>query len=250
MLSLRLEGEEAKFCSERFAGRRFTEMRTLSAQVETDIEWLARMIPPPLEPIGSAVRVVTGYWKDEVVGAHAGGGLYVPARFGNLSGEFVLRLYVDSDLSVMVGREVFGEPKLLAHEAAVNKEDGACHGYVSRGVTRIAITGHVDGLQPPVAATRRSFNLKAHVNVDASSLFGTALLTVTDWGQPAGRMAVGVGRVDLQGALDERGMPRKQLEPCPITWSQGAVEGRTRVLSTVTDDHALPFVLGKLGLND
>lgn len=248
-MSLHVQGEPADRFAERFTRRRFSEMRTCSAIIETDADWLSRMVPPPLEPVGTAIRVVTGSWNDEVVGAHTGGGLYVPARFGQLHGEFILRMYVDSELSLIVGRELFGEPKLLADEAEVFRDGETCHGYARRGATRLAVNGKIGDLEPKRGLTRRSFNLKAHLNVDARTVFGPPLLTATEWEQAEGRAAVGVGRVNLEGCLDVGHVPLRGSDRCPVTWAEGGMEGRTRVLAPVAEDHALPFVLARLGLD-
>ena len=61
-----------------------------------------------------ASRAMVGRWQSNCVGDFFGGAIYVAARHDGIDGEYVLAMYMDSDMPTIYGRDLFGEPKKIA----------------------------------------------------------------------------------------------------------------------------------------
>ena len=97
----------------------FRNVSILTAAWRTDPAAIARLLPPPLEPIGDVVLAHIYLMPDtDFVGAaHEcnvmfGARLTLPDEV--IEGGYSSGLYLDSDVGVAHGREVHGQPKKLA----------------------------------------------------------------------------------------------------------------------------------------
>ena len=177
---------------------RFTNCQMLSVVSATDPAWLRQVIPAPLEPNGDTVRVMVGRWQSNCVGDFDGAGIYVPARFGDIEGEYVLAMYMDVDSAILYGREVFGEPKKQAASRTHIWEKKA-RGVVDRFGKRI-ITLEVDLTEDRGVTDGKgvNFNIKAQPASNGIGLEGDATLTVADFDVHFGTYLGGTGKVKLE----------------------------------------------------
>lgn len=177
---------------------RFTNCQMLSVVSATDPAWLRQVIPAPLEPNGDTVRVMVGRWQSNCVGDFAGAGVYVPARFGDIEGEYVIAMYMDIDSAILYGREVFGEPKKLA-QSRVHKWHKKASGFVDRFGKRI-ITLEVDLTEDRGVTDARgvNFNIKAQPATNGVGLEDDATLTVADFDVHFDTYLGGTGKIKLE----------------------------------------------------
>ncbi|MBA2530468.1 MAG: acetoacetate decarboxylase family protein [Euzebyales bacterium] len=225
---------------------RLERAEVLSLTVTTEASWLARVLPPPLEPAGDTVRLAVGRWHGGCAGAHSGGGVYLPARFGGITGEYVLAMYMDSDASLVLGRTLFGEPKKLCR-ATLRRRDREVVGVLERYETPIVRLEAqlVEDLGPRVVL-RRNFNVKAELAPDGQGLQYDPLLTVTEWRVLQRAESSGDGRADLAST------PHDPLGTVPVgrvqraAWAQSSMQGRCRTLASIRADDFLPYAYGRL----
>ena len=94
---------------------RFVNGEMLSVDFLTEPEFAAAVLPPPLEPADTPrVTAMVGRWQSNCVGDFYGGAIYVAARHEDVDGSYVLAMYMDGDVPMIYGRDLFGEPKKLA----------------------------------------------------------------------------------------------------------------------------------------
>jgi acetoacetate decarboxylase len=97
----------------------FRNMSILTLCWRTDAAAIARLLPPPLEPVGDVVLAHVYRMPDtDFVGEAYECNVMVGARFLGggemIEGGYSTGLYLDSDVGVAHGREVHGQPKKLA----------------------------------------------------------------------------------------------------------------------------------------
>lgn len=116
--------------------------RIISLSVRGDPAKLAALVPHPLEPLGNGVAHV---WAVDLE-AYTGAGGYqevlmaIPATFNGEPGVFSPWLYVNNDVSVMLGREVMGTPKKYAR-VEIRRADDQLNFTVERAGVKIVHGG-------------------------------------------------------------------------------------------------------------
>jgi acetoacetate decarboxylase len=86
----------------------------LSVEFLSEPEFVAAVLPPPLEAVEEPrMRAMVGRWASNGVGDFSGGTIYVAARHEGIAGEYQLAQFIDGDVPLIYGRELFGEPKKL-----------------------------------------------------------------------------------------------------------------------------------------
>ena len=94
---------------------RFVNGEMLSIDFLSDPDYVASILPPPLEPADTpTLTAMVGRWQSNCVGDFYGGAIYVAARHDGIEGGYVLAMYMDDDVPTIYGRDLFGEPKKLA----------------------------------------------------------------------------------------------------------------------------------------
>src|SRR5436305_12649330 len=107
---------EIKKFEDRLAEPAFLEGKFLTVTYLTRPEIIRAVLPPPLEPASEplvSVGVAT-FGRSNCVGAFSGGALCVRARYKDLEGEYCLAMPMSTDVAIIFGRELFGEPKKQA----------------------------------------------------------------------------------------------------------------------------------------
>ena len=138
---------------------------SLTAIYETDLDVVAAVLPPPLEPTDEPLVRVTVATVDLGRGLppFGAGTFAVQARHEGTVGNYPLVMPMTTEQSVIGGRETFGEPKKLAEVTLDRSPDGSrVTGKVTRlGVTFIEVAGAIaEQLDNPPESERIDFYLK------------------------------------------------------------------------------------------
>src|SRR5580658_6876914 len=161
---------------------RFVGSEMLTIDFLTTPEFVASVLPPGLEPATEPlVTAMVGRWRSNCVGDYAGGAIYLMARHKGIEAPYVLAMYMDADHAIMLGRDVFGEPKKRA-TSNLFRRGNAMHGYVERlGVRLIDIKAVLDKDLGPGTASGANFNIKATPAADATSCEDDAVVTLAEF---------------------------------------------------------------------
>lgn len=86
-----------------------------------DPKRIADLVPRPLEPAGDGVvtAFIGDIWQIAGPGEYHEGGIAVGVRFRGVAGSYMPFLLTSTDDALLVGREVFGMPKLLCDPGTV-----------------------------------------------------------------------------------------------------------------------------------
>ena len=156
----------------------FGGAQMLSVEFLVDPDYIAEVLPPPLEPVAEPrMRAMVGRFGSNCVGDFEGGCVYLTCTHEGLEGEYNVFQYMDTDQATIFGRDVFGEPKKMA-KATLRARGRQMHGTIERhGVALIALEGELTKDNGPFEGTRESYNIKSRSSADGRGLEEDAILT-------------------------------------------------------------------------
>lgn len=225
---------------------RFVNSQMLSIVFDSEADLLASLVPGPLELTAPTVRAMVGRWSSNCVGDYAGGALYLPTRYRDIEGEYVLAMYMTTDAAILYGREVFGEPKKQCTTGlTVNGDHVTAH--IERGGTRILeLDARLTDDLGPRRAAGSNFNIKAIPSCDGQGLEDDAVLTLAEFDVDLTAHQTGNGTVTL------RSTPHDPLGDLPVlgvvtaVWQEGDLFARARRLTKIPAQQFLPYAYGRI----
>jgi acetoacetate decarboxylase len=236
-----VERIEAAIAAPRFGGAQM-----LSVEFLVDPEFVATILPPPLEPVVEPrMRAMVGRWQSNCVGDFAGGTIYVTCAHEGLEGEYNVAQYMDGDASTIFGRDIFGEPKKMA-SATLRARGDSMRGEIARhGVALITLEAELGPDNGPVEATRESYNIKSRPAADGRGLEEDAILTRAHY-EIRGRVTrEGEGRIALAGTVHD------PLDEIPIrevlraTYFEGDLSATVESVARIPAATFAPFHHGR-----
>jgi acetoacetate decarboxylase len=183
---------------------RFVGGQMLSVEFLTDESLVAELLPPPLKPTATPqVRAMVGRWQSNCVGDFHGGSIYVAAEHDGIEGEYVLAMYMNWDVPIIYGRDLFGEPKKEAESDLLRRGD-AFRGWIDRGGVRIVeLQGEMSKDTGAWDAEGYNFNFKARPAANGVGLEEDAILTRARFEVHATASMEGAGSVVLRGTVHD-----------------------------------------------
>lgn len=172
-MKIKMTPEEAKDMLRYFEHPHFTNTTNYITVVEVDPNWVAEILPPPLEPAAPVVSIALSA-GDQFHGLVMG----VNAKYGDIVGDWGLAYVMDTDLGVIYGREGLAEPKKLG-VTTTDIVDGKFIGTVSRwGEELIHIEADVLGPaeEPIMGDALDNFHFKYSINADGSGISDVDLI--------------------------------------------------------------------------
>ncbi|MEX0681835.1 MAG: acetoacetate decarboxylase family protein [Dehalococcoidia bacterium] len=154
--------EEIAAVQSLYSRAQFLGVRQLTAYFETTPEAVRALLPPPLEPTPEPLGVawVADIRNSNCMGSFTGAGVYLRARYGDLVGHYCIAMPRSTTESVIVGREIFGEPTKLA-KVVFEVQDEHVWGSSERHEVRyLSLRGRCDEPAPPSRLDFSSFFFK------------------------------------------------------------------------------------------
>ncbi len=117
---------------------RFSDREYLTIEYETDIDYVRRIVPEPLEPIDAFVRFEFVKMPDSTgFGAYHGAAQTIPVRFNGQAGVYTRLMFLDVHPPIAGGRELWGFPQKLA-SPSLDVESDTFVGKLDFGPVRVA----------------------------------------------------------------------------------------------------------------
>lgn len=103
------------------------DAKLLIVRYRADAKKVARLVPRPLEPVGDGIvtAFIGDIWQIGGPGEYHEGGIAVGVRYKGVAGSYMPFLLTSTDDALLVGREVFGMPKLLCEPGAIRVDGNA-----------------------------------------------------------------------------------------------------------------------------
>jgi acetoacetate decarboxylase len=225
---------------------RFTGGQMFSVEFLSDESVVAELLPPPLEPTETpAVRAMVGRWQSNCVGDFYGGSIYVAAQHEGIAGEYVLAMYMNSDVPTIYGRDLFGEPKKIAESNLIRRGNNF-RGWIDRGGVRIIeLQGELTKDTGPFDVEGYNFNFKARPAANGAGLEEDAILTRAHFDVHATASLEGAGSVVLRGTVHD---PLDEIPISSVTkasYMECDLIGACEAVATTPADVFLPFHYGR-----
>lgn len=224
----------------------FVSGERLAIAFLTTPETIRRLLPPPLKPTSEPLVVVgIGRWQSNGIGDYAGCSVNLAARHGTVEGGYALAMWMDTEPSVVFGRDVFGEPKKLGAVRLFRSGD-RFRGHLERHDTRLVeIQADISEWTGASREERVAFNYRSRTAVDGAGLDGPAVLTRATFTTDVKRAGAGTGSIILRGTDHD---PVDELEVVSIAWAsfqEHDIAARCEAVDTVPADRFLPYHHGR-----
>ena len=196
---------------------RFVNGEMLSIDFLSDPDYVASILPPPLEPADTpTLTAMIGRWQSNCVGDFYGGAIYVAARHDGIEGRYVLAMYMDDDVPTIYGRDLFGEPKKLAR-SELHRSGAQFNAWLERnGVVIMELRGDVPEDLGPSEGEGVNFNFKARPAANGIGLEEDAILTRATFQSIVRVARTGTGTLTLRGTVHD------PLDEIPVVSIVGA----------------------------
>ena len=183
---------------------RFVNGEMLNVDFLTEPDFVADVLPPPLEPADTPrVTAMVGRWQSNCVGDFYGGAIYVAARHDGIDGDYVLAMFMDGDVPTIYGRDLFGEPKKVA-QSSLHRRGDHFSGWVDRGGVRlIELRADVPEDLGSSEGEGVNFNFKARPAANGVGLQEDAILTRASFQASVRTARRGSGSVVLRGTVHD-----------------------------------------------
>jgi acetoacetate decarboxylase len=190
----------------------FSGAQSFSVEFLVDPAFVEEVLPPPLEPVEEPkMRAMVGRWQSNCVGDFCGGAVYISVRHEGVAGDYNFFQYMDTDASVIYGRDVFGEPKKIARSRLHRRGNHFTAAIERGGVEIVALEAELERDGGPGVHRRSSFNFKSRPAADGHGLEEDAILTRADFEAEVRVALEGSGRIRFGGTADD------PLDQIPVT---------------------------------
>ena len=202
-----IERIEAALVEPRFGGGQMLAVEFLS-----DPDFIAAVLPPPLEPLDEPrMRAMVGRWESNCCGDFAGGTVYIMVRYEGVEGDYNLSQFMDRDAPTIYGRDLFGEPKKVGR-AELMRRGNHIRGSIERGGIRLVeLEGEMKTDLGPSEDAGYNFNFKARPSATGRGLEEDAILTRARFEITARTSLEGEGKMVLRGGVHD------PLDEIPVT---------------------------------
>ena len=226
---------------------RFVNAEMLQIEFLTRPDTAAHVLPPGLEPASEPLMVaMVGRWQSNCVADYEGGALYVAARHGDIEATYVLAMYMTTDQAIIVGRELFGEPKKQC-TTGLNRGGDRMTGWVERhGVRLIELEAELPTDNGPGETAGANFNVKAWPSCTGEGLEDDAILTLAEFDLKLTASREGTGSVRLRGTPHD---PLDEIEVVSVvraTYIEGDLLARARPLARIPASEYAPYAYGRM----
>jgi len=236
--------EEIKTIEDRLATPEFLDGHYLTLTFLTRPEFIARVLPPPLMPASQPLvsAGVATFGKSNCVGAFAGGAVNVLARYNDIEAEYCLVMPMSTDVALIFGRELFGEPKKQAR-ARLSLEGDTARGSVERyGIEYMGLEAN---LGEPVAITGpahlRRFHFKFMHAANGRGLEFDPILVMVEFRTELQLMRRGTGKVIFRRSHHDPVSEIEIVEMREAVYTEGDLYAKARRLTTVPAEKFLPY---------
>jgi acetoacetate decarboxylase len=222
----------------------FADARWLAVQYLTRPEIVREILPPPLEPAAEPlVTVGIGtLGRSNCVGPFDGGMMCVRARYKDVEADFCLAMPMSTDVAIIFGRELYGEPKKQARVSLQSDGDVMSANVERFGIKYMSLEARLAEDLPikgPTYADR--FHFKFMHAANGHGLEFDPILIHAHFTQHVRVHRRGPGKVILKPSHHD---PLSEIEVVELrgaTYFEGDIHADARRLATVEAARFMPY---------
>ncbi|WP_435742033.1 acetoacetate decarboxylase family protein [Nocardioides sp. SYSU DS0663] len=223
----------------------FVGGESLSVDFLTRPDTVRALLPAELDPGASPrLTVQVSRWRSSCVGDFAASAVYVSASHRGVPGDYVLCMFMDSDVPTLFGRELYGEPKKIG-TSTLWRNDGHMTGRLERhGARLVELEADLGEDRGPVEVVGRNYNVKYELRPDGT-LAGAPTLMRAEFAQRTTVVRRGPARLRLQGTVHD---PLHELEVLDLrdaVYVETGMKATCAPVESMDPDAFLPLALGR-----
>ncbi len=175
----------------------YPKMRCLTALFQIDSVLKKKFLPVEFEPMDMFDAIFLIEYPDSTIGPYFENIVLLSCYYKDKPGFFVSNIYVDSDIALTAGREIWGYPKKICKIELSQTKNNKISGSLTRmGVKFLEVESELTNRPPGLdikglVGNMPIFNLKLIPNVDGSNK--PALRQVTETILGIGKIHVNIG---------------------------------------------------------
>lgn len=226
--------------------RKFPGARVLGTVFQTKPEIVARLLPPPLEPVElpNGMVFIAEYPETNLGPGYRESALFLNCQYRGEAGTYCLSMPIDSEeVRCTNGRDIFGFPKKLA-KIHVERDGDTVHGWVERyGVRFFDMKVRLMSAMPSLPPTGPNFLFKASPRIDLQPGFdGPVLLCKQKTEVDLRSLEVGTSELSFEDSPRD---PWSEIEVTNVILGFYLVSDNTmrpgEVITEVKGDTYLPY---------
>jgi acetoacetate decarboxylase len=236
--------DEIRKIEDVLAAPAFLEGRTLTVSYLTRPEIIRQILPPPLEPATEPlVSVGVGtFGSSNCVGAFAGGWVDVLARYKGIEANYCLAMPMSTDVAIIFGRELFGEPKKQGRVHLESDGDVMRGGIERHGVNYLSVEARLTEDVPVNGpATSDRFHFMFMHSADGRGLEFDPVIVHAHFETKVRVLRRGAGKVIFKPSHHD---PLTELEIVELRgaiYMEGDVYAKAKRIGTVEAKKFLPY---------
>jgi len=236
--------EQIKQIEDVLAKPAFLEGRTITVTYLTRPEIIREVLPPPLEPAGEPlVSVGVGtFGSSNCVGAFAGGWVDVRAKYNGIEASYCLAMPMSTDVAIIFGRELFGEPKKQGR-VQLESDGDVVRGSVERhGIPYLSVEARLTEDVPisgPALSDR--FHFKFMHSADGRGLEFDPVIVHAHFESKLRALKRGEGKVIFKASHHDPLTELEILEFRGAVYMEGDIYANAKRIGTVDAKRFLPY---------
>lgn len=245
-MSYRRTPEEVAAVQATLADVEFVGGESLSVDFLTRPETVRDVLPAELEP-GAEPRVTVqvSRWRSNCVGDFAASAVYVSASHRGTAGDYVLTMFMDSDVPMLFGRDLYGEPKKLG-VSTLWRNDGHMSGRLERhGETLVEIEADLGPDRGPTEVLGRNYNVKYELSADGAGLSAPPTLTMAEFAQRTTVVRKGPAMLRLRGTVHDPLDALEVVELRDAVYVETGMKATCVPVARMDPEAFLPLALGR-----
>jgi acetoacetate decarboxylase len=216
----------------------------LSVSYLTRPEIVREILPPPLEPASEPLVTVSvcTFGDSNCVGPFDGGVVDVLARYKGIEANHCLAMPMSTDVAIIFGRELFGEPKKQAR-VRLESDGDVVRGTLERfGIQYIQLEARLTENVPINGPTRSGrFHFKFTHAANGRGLEFDPIVILAQFRNEAKVIRRGTGKVTFKASHHD---PLNEIEIVELrgaSYLQGDIYAEAKAIGTVDAKRFLPY---------
>ncbi len=224
----------------------FVGGESLSVDFLTTPEVVRSILPAELDP-GEEPRLTAqvSRWRSNCVGDFAASAIYVSASHRGVPGDYVLSMFMDTDVPMLFGRDLFGEPKKIG-ASSLHRNDGHMSGRLVRGGRPlIEIEADLGEDRGTTRVLGRNYNVKYELAPDGSELVGSPTLMMAEFDQVVTVRRKGPASLRLTGTVHDPLDDLEVVEARDAVYVETGMKASCAPVASMDAAAFLPLALGR-----
>lgn len=225
----------------------FYNIKTINYIYETNAKVIKSALPPPLECKGTPLVLVSGFSMDSnCVGPFLGVSFWLSCNYRQIEGWYCFSMYVNTDTSLIFGREFYGEPKKMA-DIHLEVKENKIEMEVKRADLKIlSLEAAITEIVSPYETKFNAFHYKYGLQPFSLGFMYEPQLILVSNTQKNDSIANCRGKLELFESSYDPVSEIEIIRMKKIVYTEGSITTKSCVLDKVNPTEFLPYIFTRI----